>query len=153
MAVLDPESGAPVADGEMGAIALRLPTPPGFMTTLFRNDARYETAYLAEVCQVPRDEGKGAWRARTGAVSTTRRNGRVHHLAEARRRGDGAARAARPLRSGRKPTRLTPEPSPYFTPHLTAILHPSPSPEPSSEPSPTPKRNANPNSADLSRRR
>ena len=118
MAVLDPESGAPVADGEMGAIALRLPTPPGFMTTLFRNDARYETAYLAEVCQVPRDEGEGAWRARTGAVSTTRRNGCVHHLAEARRRGDG--RGARGAPSSQR------EETDEAHPRTLALLHPSP---------------------------
>jgi hypothetical protein len=32
----------------MGAIAIKMPLPPGFMTTLYNNDARYEEAYLSE---------------------------------------------------------------------------------------------------------
>jgi propionyl-CoA synthetase len=47
MAVLDPD-GNELADGEMGSIAIKMPLPPGFMTTLYNNDARYESAYLAE---------------------------------------------------------------------------------------------------------
>jgi propionyl-CoA synthetase len=48
MCVLDPESGEELSDGEMGAIAIKMPLPPGFMTTLYNNDARYEEAYLSE---------------------------------------------------------------------------------------------------------
>tara|TARA_B110000208_G_scaffold116360_1_gene142658 strand:+ start:1335 stop:3368 length:2034 start_codon:yes stop_codon:yes gene_type:complete len=42
------EAGEELADGEMGSIAIKMPTPPGFMTTLYENDERYESAYLAE---------------------------------------------------------------------------------------------------------
>ena len=42
------EEGEEVGDGEMGSIAIKMPLPPGFMTTLYNNDARYESAYLAE---------------------------------------------------------------------------------------------------------
>ena len=45
--VLDPE-GNEVEDGEMGSIAIKMPLPPGFMTTLYNNDKRYEEAYLSE---------------------------------------------------------------------------------------------------------
>ena len=30
------------------ALAVKMPLPPGFMTTLYNNDARYEEAYLAQ---------------------------------------------------------------------------------------------------------
>lgn len=45
--VLDP-SGAPLPTGQMGSIAIRLPLPPGFMTTLLNNNQRYVEAYLTE---------------------------------------------------------------------------------------------------------
>lgn len=48
MQVLCPESGVQLPDGEMGSIAIKLPLPPGFMTTLFNNDARYLEAYMSE---------------------------------------------------------------------------------------------------------
>ena len=32
----------------MGSIAIKMPLPPGFMTTLYNNDARFQTAYLDE---------------------------------------------------------------------------------------------------------
>lgn len=47
MVVLDP-SGCQVPTGHMGSIAIRLPLPPGFMTTLLNNDERFVDAYLTE---------------------------------------------------------------------------------------------------------
>ncbi|WP_427017121.1 AMP-binding protein [Pseudarthrobacter sp. P1] len=38
--------GAPVATGEEGNIVLRLPLPPGTLTTLWHNDQRYIDSYL-----------------------------------------------------------------------------------------------------------
>ncbi|WP_345893983.1 hypothetical protein [Nocardioides sp. TF02-7] len=43
--VLDPH-GQEVPPGEDGAIALRLPLPPGALPTLWRDDERYRTGYL-----------------------------------------------------------------------------------------------------------
>lgn len=40
------ERGRPVPDGDMGSIAIKLPLPPGTLTTLWQNDARYKSAYL-----------------------------------------------------------------------------------------------------------
>lgn len=42
------EDGKEVRKGEMGSIAIRMPLPPGFMTTLYNNDPRFESAYLSE---------------------------------------------------------------------------------------------------------
>jgi len=47
MVVLD-ENGHEVKENEMGSIALRLPLPPGFMTTLWQNDERFVEAYMSE---------------------------------------------------------------------------------------------------------
>jgi propionyl-CoA synthetase len=44
--VLD-ERGRPVGPGEEGAICLRLPLPPGTLTTLWGDDERYVTSYLS----------------------------------------------------------------------------------------------------------
>ncbi|GAA5193276.1 propionyl-CoA synthetase [Ferrimonas gelatinilytica] len=45
--VLD-EAGHPLAAGESGAIAIRLPLPPGTLPTLWQNEARYREAYLSQ---------------------------------------------------------------------------------------------------------
>ncbi|KAH8061009.1 synthetase [Aureococcus anophagefferens] len=45
--VLD-AGGAEVARGDMGSIAIKCPLPPGFMTTLYEDDARFREAYLDE---------------------------------------------------------------------------------------------------------
>jgi propionyl-CoA synthetase len=44
--VLD-DAGAPVAAGQIGNIVIRLPLPPGTLTTLWQNDAGYCDSYLA----------------------------------------------------------------------------------------------------------
>jgi propionyl-CoA synthetase len=44
--VLD-DNGIEVADGEIGSIMIRLPLPPGTLTTLWQNDTRYVEAYLS----------------------------------------------------------------------------------------------------------
>ncbi len=44
--VLDSE-GNEVPDGEIGSIMIRLPLPPGTLTTLWQNDARYVDSYLS----------------------------------------------------------------------------------------------------------
>ena len=44
--VLD-EEGRDLPPGENGAIAIRLPLPPGNLTTLYQDDATFEQAYLA----------------------------------------------------------------------------------------------------------
>src|SRR5215467_3924510 len=44
--VLD-EAGAPVEAGRIGNIVIRLPLPPGTLTTLWQNDAGYQDSYLA----------------------------------------------------------------------------------------------------------
>jgi propionyl-CoA synthetase len=46
LAVLD-ELGQPVGPGGIGAIVARLPLPPGTLPTLWQNDDRYISAYLA----------------------------------------------------------------------------------------------------------
>ena len=43
--VLD-EKGDPKPNGELGAIAIKLPLPPGCLTTLWQNDQRYIDSYL-----------------------------------------------------------------------------------------------------------
>ena len=43
--VLD-ENGAEVADGEIGAICVKLPLPPSCLPTLWQNDARFKESYL-----------------------------------------------------------------------------------------------------------
>ncbi len=45
VAVLD-EGGHPVAPGTLGAIAIRLPLPPGTLPTLWNGDARFRKSYL-----------------------------------------------------------------------------------------------------------
>ncbi|SLM27403.1 Acetyl-coenzyme A synthetase [Desulfamplus magnetovallimortis] len=45
--VVDPEC-KPVSAGEIGAIVVKLPLPPGTLPTLWQNDARYLDAYLNE---------------------------------------------------------------------------------------------------------
>jgi len=44
--VLD-NDGVEVPDGEIGSIMIRLPLPPGTLTTLWNNDARFVDSYLA----------------------------------------------------------------------------------------------------------
>jgi len=46
MAVLDGE-GKPVKKGDIGAIVVKLPLPPGTLPTLWKNDERYVSAYLS----------------------------------------------------------------------------------------------------------
>ncbi len=43
--ILD-EAGKEVADGEMGAITIKLPLPPGTLPTLWNADARFKSSYL-----------------------------------------------------------------------------------------------------------
>ncbi|WP_370230258.1 propionyl-CoA synthetase [Cognatishimia sp.] len=43
--ILD-DAGHPVAAGELGAIAVKLPLPPGTLPTLWNADARYQSSYL-----------------------------------------------------------------------------------------------------------
>jgi len=45
--VLD-EAGAELGPDEMGSVAIKLPLPPGFMTTLYENDERFVESYLDE---------------------------------------------------------------------------------------------------------
>jgi len=44
--VLD-EGGSPVAPGDIGRIMIKLPMPPGCLTTLWGNDARFVESYLS----------------------------------------------------------------------------------------------------------
>ena len=46
--VLDPESLAPVKSGDIGALVVKLPLPPGTLPTLWQNDKRYIESYLNE---------------------------------------------------------------------------------------------------------
>jgi propionyl-CoA synthetase len=46
--VLDPQSKAPVKAGEIGALVVQLPLPPGTLPSLWNNDARYIESYLEE---------------------------------------------------------------------------------------------------------
>ncbi len=46
--VLDTESHAPVKAGEIGALVVKLPLPPGTLPTLWQNDQRYLESYLNE---------------------------------------------------------------------------------------------------------
>lgn len=47
--VLDPETKEQVTEpNTLGSIAIKLPLPPGFMTTLYNNTARFKSAYLEE---------------------------------------------------------------------------------------------------------
>ena len=41
------DAGGPLAPGELGAVAIRLPLPPGTLPTLWNADDRFERAYLA----------------------------------------------------------------------------------------------------------
>ena len=47
VAVLDPH-GEPLPPGEQGALAVKLPLPPGSLPTLWNDDAGFRRAYLAE---------------------------------------------------------------------------------------------------------
>ncbi|MEE2945923.1 MAG: propionyl-CoA synthetase [Pseudomonadota bacterium] len=40
------DDGHPVADGELGAIAVKLPLPPGTLPTLWNAEARFKSSYL-----------------------------------------------------------------------------------------------------------
>ncbi|MGM0704453.1 MAG: propionyl-CoA synthetase [Bacteroidota bacterium] len=40
--------GTPLGPGEIGALVAKLPLPPGTLTTLYNDDARYKEAYLQE---------------------------------------------------------------------------------------------------------
>jgi propionyl-CoA synthetase len=46
--VLDPESKTPVEPGQIGALVVKLPLPPGTLPTLWQNDQRFIESYLAE---------------------------------------------------------------------------------------------------------
>lgn len=46
--VLDPIAKTPVSAGEIGALVVQLPLPPGSLPTLWNNDQRYVDAYLEE---------------------------------------------------------------------------------------------------------
>jgi propionyl-CoA synthetase len=46
--VLDPETLEPVKAGDIGALVVKLPLPPGTLPTLWQNDARYIESYLDE---------------------------------------------------------------------------------------------------------
>ncbi len=46
--VLDPETKEPVPPGEIGALVVKLPLPPGALPTLWQNDERFIESYLAE---------------------------------------------------------------------------------------------------------
>jgi propionyl-CoA synthetase len=48
LAVLDPETREPVKAGDIGALVVKLPLPPGALPTLWNNDQRYIESYLAE---------------------------------------------------------------------------------------------------------
>jgi len=47
VAALGPD-GHPVKPGEIGALAMKLPLPPGSLATLWNNDAGYRKSYLSE---------------------------------------------------------------------------------------------------------
>jgi acyl-coenzyme A synthetase/AMP-(fatty) acid ligase len=44
--ILD-EKGTPVADGEEGVVAIQLPLPPGFTTTIWQSPERFRESYLS----------------------------------------------------------------------------------------------------------
>jgi len=46
--LIDSESGAPVGPDEKGLLTMKWPLPPGTMTTLWRDDARFASTYFAE---------------------------------------------------------------------------------------------------------
>jgi propionyl-CoA synthetase len=46
--VLDPEAKTPVKAGEIGALVVKLPLPPGTLPTLWNNDQGYIKSYLEE---------------------------------------------------------------------------------------------------------
>lgn len=48
LTVLDPESIKPVKAGEIGALVVKLPLPPGSLPTLWKNDARFLESYMEE---------------------------------------------------------------------------------------------------------
>ena len=46
--VLDPESREPVGSGDIGALVVKLPLPPGTLPTLWNNDERFIESYMGE---------------------------------------------------------------------------------------------------------
>jgi acyl-coenzyme A synthetase/AMP-(fatty) acid ligase len=46
--VLDPETQEQVKTGDIGALVVKLPLPPGTLPTLWQNDKRYIESYLDE---------------------------------------------------------------------------------------------------------
>ena len=46
--VLDPETNEQIKPGEIGALVVKLPLPPGALPTLWQNDERYIESYLDE---------------------------------------------------------------------------------------------------------
>ena len=46
--VLDPETHEQVSPGQIGALVVKLPLPPGTLPTLWQNDGRYIESYLEE---------------------------------------------------------------------------------------------------------
>ena len=46
--VLDDAAATPVKPGEIGALAIKLPLPPGCLPTLWNADERFRKTYLAE---------------------------------------------------------------------------------------------------------
>lgn len=47
--IFDSDSDTEVPRGTMGRIAVKLPTPPGFMLSLYNNDARFLSSYMTEI--------------------------------------------------------------------------------------------------------
>ena len=48
LTVLDPESNEPVKAGDIGALVVKLPLPPGSLPTLWNNDKRFIESYMEE---------------------------------------------------------------------------------------------------------
>ncbi|MDJ0829107.1 MAG: propionyl-CoA synthetase [Desulfobacterales bacterium] len=46
--VLDPETREPVGSGDIGALVVKLPLPPGTLPTLWNNDERFIESYMGE---------------------------------------------------------------------------------------------------------
>jgi len=47
--IFDSDEAVEVSSGNMGRIAVKLPTPPGFMLTLFNNDERFCSSYMQDI--------------------------------------------------------------------------------------------------------
>ena len=78
--IVDPVSGADVPPGTTGEIVLRLPLPPGCLTTLWGDDQRFIESYLA---QYPGTyiTGDGGFRDRDGYVYVMGRTDDVINVA------------------------------------------------------------------------